>query len=346
MNVAQFAPGMIFTLPDQNITDDDKKRTGKLTHPYIILGIKQRKTGDEGKRYFIQVMGITSLMNKVETDEIPIVMSNNTVGYISTSNIYSYNPDSLDMYNYKGTIVDDEFMSRESFIRFLTDMWCVNNGLATTEEETSILAILDDYKEYFSKINTSVPEFRVIKTEKSKPETNVSVAIAKAEAEAEAAVTVDAAKTVIPIGEARKVDKYPFKIQSWSDDEIIQMINLASQYTYAELSKYMGRYTTESNYMRGMKVVHDVAKERGIGGETADKEKAGEGEVINSNKCIPIKPITKYSDAELMATFKYLDANFKNRDECIRYIKANNEKELTTFIAKLKMEMRRRKIIK
>lgn len=154
------AKGAVYLLQDTSSeylrTQDDRK------HNYLIIATKDVSSTKSTQGY-IQCMCITSQQNHDVTWEVPIVMSNGTIGYVVPYNIFSYSTDEFSIDRFRGNLMDTEWGTIEDFIHLLMDIFLVTRKIKNNSKK--IKKRLDEYNEWFFKEYDEKKEYRVIKQE-------------------------------------------------------------------------------------------------------------------------------------------------------------------------------------
>lgn len=136
-------------------------------------GYNQFKYSDYGHYYLIikspsmkglarlQLMTITSMKNKETGYELPILI-NDKISYVAPYNIYTYSEVDLTINEYKGSITDEPYMSKNNFIMLLIELYMLYNSPYSLTEDcrNRILQSYNNYCESFWKIHNDKQEYR------------------------------------------------------------------------------------------------------------------------------------------------------------------------------------------
>lgn len=148
--------GMIFLCQDK--CSSDKEHASK--HNYLIIGVDNNR----GSLGLIQAMSITSMRSKEISMEVPIKLCNDYISYIVPYNLHSFLNSDIDIYNYKGCIIDTPHISKNDFIQLLIDIYTVSLGLGDSED---VVRRYTDYCNKFWNEYRGKTEYRNLDTTKN-----------------------------------------------------------------------------------------------------------------------------------------------------------------------------------
>lgn len=154
MELGKISKGIVFYLPDRARRNF---RGGENHQCLVIGGTSNIRTGACG---YVQVMSITSMANKEVKKEIPILMSDDTIGYLVPYNIFSYVIDEFsDFTDRKGFIQDTEYYTTEEFYRFLMDIYLDCHGYGI-RDRNDVAEEIRNYQDWFFETYHDKMEYR------------------------------------------------------------------------------------------------------------------------------------------------------------------------------------------
>ena len=340
-------PGAIYVVPDQ--ATKSMPRNPNKVHPYILLGSKPSYSSDKGKKVLVQAMGITSLAGKASGEEIPLQMSNNTVGYITPWNIYSFEMDELEPYNFKGIVSDTDEYTRAGFIKFLLRQYQLHLGLISGDEAENARS---EYSEYVNKFwdKNRCPEFRTLKESAPvvtpikqitddlfKNDTTNEVAINTVSSETAATSEVfqstdignnrysvePADIPIIKLEDLNKLNNAGYKISQWSDENIMLCIYASRMFSYNEIAFHCLRWNDEDAYLKSLKIVYKTALIRDL--------------IKDSIETFAVKDLSERSENEIKFFISWSNKASKKDLRSVCFMPT--DRTVASYLTKVKMHL-------
>lgn len=273
MNVKMHNTGMIFRCKTQCATPSVNDNT---LHNYIILGYSNNP-----KLGRIQMMSITSMMNKeLEMYEVPLII-NGMVSYIATHNIYSELSSEVRLENFRGCISDTEYITVDEFILLLMDVYTLN---LTGIDRRDTVKRYNEYCKKFWEENNGIKEYRHVKVENkyntfnnnvcvkhdeiiNTPENETNVCLVENSEETtpssqSTGFNIEPSYTV-DVHDIKKLDTAPRQAIFWAKEQCELLIRLYAKYEIKTLIEASDRWSSES----ALSTVHskcvEICKKRG-----------------------------------------------------------------------------------
>ena len=124
-------------------------------HNYLIIGVDEPCKG----LGLVQAMSITSMHEKEVKIEVPVKLSNNLVSYILPYNIHSFKPKDFSNRDYKGTLRDTSYCTREEFVSLLMRLYIDSLGVNSVDHD-EVMRDYHAYCEAFWENNQDSKEYR------------------------------------------------------------------------------------------------------------------------------------------------------------------------------------------